>query len=110
MYSTAKIFVLPSYSENFGNTVLEAMIRKVPVCITPEVGLADEVISSGAGQVVAGNPEDFGNAIRGMINNQQLLDNMGEKGFACAIEKYSWDKIGTDMARAYSNLVNASHA
>jgi len=35
LYAAAKIFVLPSYSENFGNTVLEAMIRSIPVVVTP---------------------------------------------------------------------------
>jgi glycosyltransferase involved in cell wall biosynthesis len=50
-------------SENFGNTVLEAMRRRVPVVVTPEVGAADIVRESGGGIVVAGDPEPLGGAI-----------------------------------------------
>jgi len=44
LYAAAKIFVLPSYSENFGNTVLEAMIRKLPVMVTEEVGAKEYLL------------------------------------------------------------------
>src|SRR5262245_51367015 len=37
LFAAAQLFVLSSYSEHFGNTVLEAMRRGVPVVVTPEV-------------------------------------------------------------------------
>ena len=54
-----ELFVLSSYSENFGNTVLEAMRRRVPVVVTPEVGAAEIVRQSGGGIVAQGDAEDF---------------------------------------------------
>ena len=49
LFAAARVFVLTSYSENFGNTVLEAMRRRVPVVVTPEVGAAEIVRESGGG-------------------------------------------------------------
>ena len=57
LFAAARVFVLTSYSENFGNTVLEAMRRRVPVVVTPEVGAAEIVRESAGGIVVQGNAE-----------------------------------------------------
>ena len=49
LFRSAKVFVLPSYSENFANSILEAMQRGVPVVLTPEVGAAEIVQECGGG-------------------------------------------------------------
>ena len=63
LFAAARLFILSSYSENFGNTVLEAMRRRVPVVVTPEVGAAEIVRQSGAGIVAQGDAETLGAAI-----------------------------------------------
>src|SRR5262249_29381350 len=63
LFAAARLFVLPSYSENFGNAVLEAMRRGVPVIVTPEVGAAEIVRNAGGGLVVDGEAGPLGEAI-----------------------------------------------
>src|SRR3989344_2296449 len=46
------VFVLPSYSENFGMAVVEAMAFGLPVIITRNIGIASDVILAKAGLVV----------------------------------------------------------
>jgi glycosyltransferase involved in cell wall biosynthesis len=103
LFAAARLFVLPSYSENFGNTVLEAMRRGVPVVVTPEVGAAEIVRKSGAGLVVAGDPEPLGSAIGRLTADLNLARSMGEAGRHTAAH-FSWDQIATQMEDLYNSL------
>jgi glycosyltransferase involved in cell wall biosynthesis len=102
LFAAARLFVLPSYSENFGNTVLEAMRRGVPVIVTPEVGAAEIVRKSGAGLVVAGDPESLGSAIRGLTADLNLARSMGEAGRHTAA-RFSWDHVAAQMEDLYAS-------
>ena len=48
----AGMFVLPSYSENFGIAVIEAMAAGLPVIISDKVNIWREVQAGGAGRVI----------------------------------------------------------
>jgi glycosyltransferase involved in cell wall biosynthesis len=110
LYAAAKLFVLSSYSENFGNTVLEAMRRGVPVVVTPEVGAAEIVQASGGGLVVAGDPETFGAAMLRLIVDQSLARSMGEAGMRHAISHYSWARIAARTEDLYQSLMVPAHS
>jgi glycosyltransferase involved in cell wall biosynthesis len=109
LFAAARLFVLPSYSENFGNTVLEAMRRGVPVIVTPEVGAAEVVRTSGAGLVVAGDPEPLSSAIRLLIADLSLARSMGEVGRRHAVAHFSWDRVATQMEDLYNSLNHRAH-
>jgi glycosyltransferase involved in cell wall biosynthesis len=107
LFAAARLFVLPSYSENFGNTVLEAMRRSVPVVVTPEVGAAEIVRKSGAGLVVAGEPEPLSSAIRLLTADLNLARTMGEAGRRHTVAHFSWDKVAIQMEELYSSVKHA---
>jgi glycosyltransferase involved in cell wall biosynthesis len=50
-YKTSDLFILPSYYEGWGRTVVEAMAAKCPVIMT-NVGLANELLISGYNGIV----------------------------------------------------------
>src|SRR5215472_692462 len=105
LFAAARLFVLPSYSENFGNTVLEAMRRGVPVIVTPEVGAAEIVRTSGAGLVVAGDPEPLSSAIGRLTADLNLARSMGEAGRHTAA-RFSWDHVAAQMEHLYASLTH----
>lgn len=100
--------VLPSYNENFGNVVLEAMLMACPVVITPEVGLAETVTKTKCGVVAKGDPESFSKAIKEMLENPDQLKEMGMRGRAAAFECFEPKKIGEQMAALYKQISRSS--
>lgn len=105
LYAAAKLFVLPSYSENFGNTVLEAMRRALPVIVTPEVGAAEIVEKAGGGFAVPGQPEfSFAAAIDQLIADPSLTRSMGEAGQRYVLEHYTWPVIAEEMEGLYEGV------
>lgn len=100
----AQVLVLPSYSENFGNVVLEAMAAGRPVLVTPEVGVADIVRASRAGLVVDGDPVTLGAALTRMTADMTEANAMGARGRDVAIGRYTWDAVAAQMESVYERI------
>lgn len=109
LFRQAALFILPSYSENFGNAVLEAMLMGCPVVVTPEVGLAETVAESNAGLVVDGDPVSLGAAIVDLLNNGEKRIEMGAVGQRVARDHYCWANVARQMVVGYEDVV-AKHA
>lgn len=98
----AQALVLPSYSENFGNVVLEAMASGCPVIVTPEVGTADIIEEAGAGKVVPGDPDLLAAGIADLLVDPALRSVMGQRGRNAVANFYTWEAVAQRMESAYS--------
>ena len=101
LFRRALMLVLPSYSENFGNVVLEAMAAGCPVAVTPEVGAADIVRESGAGEVLDGDPAKLAAGICTLLSDPVALKRRGEKGREFVARRYTWEAVCLQMEAAY---------
>jgi glycosyltransferase involved in cell wall biosynthesis len=97
----ARLLALPSYNENFGIVVLEAMAAGCPVVVTPEVGLAPAVRESGAGMVVPGLPAVLAEAMGTLLADAGLRAHMGAAGRKAA-QDFSWPVIAQKMDEIYA--------
>jgi glycosyltransferase involved in cell wall biosynthesis len=99
-FAEADVFILPTYSENFGIAVAEALARGVPVITTTrapwqvlETHHCGWWVAPGVDGVAAGLSE-------AMAMPRDALAEMGVRGKKLVEEKYSWDRIGRDALRA----------
>jgi glycosyltransferase involved in cell wall biosynthesis len=105
LLSGADVFVLPSYSENFGNTVLESMALGCPVVVTPQVGLASKVEQTHAGLVVDGQPESIAEGINRLLDDQPTALKMGENGSRAARNEFSWTFVACQVFKKYQSVI-----
>jgi glycosyltransferase involved in cell wall biosynthesis len=108
VYERAEMFVLASYSENFGNVVAEAMAMGCPVVVTPEVGLARFVAEARAGIVTDGDPMSLSTAVQRLHGDAPLRKSMGIAGRLAVEKSLSWGGIALQLEAAYDDIITSS--
>ena len=101
----ADIFVLPSFSENFGIAVAEALANGLPVIITPDIQIAPEIATAKAGLVVPGEEEPLANAIAQLLASPQQRQILGENGKNLVKQRYSWRTIANNLADVHVSII-----
>jgi len=96
LFRHAGVFVLPSRSENFGNTVVEAMSYSLPVVVTPEVGAAEIVSEAGCGLVSPVG--EFAASINRLLSDPGTAQRAGSAGQAWARNHLLWPAVAGTMA------------
>ena len=104
-YKDANVFVLPSYSENFGMTVVEALAMNLPVIISKEVGISEEVEKAKAGLVIEKNVNETAAAILKILKNPSLAITMGNRGGELVKNEFPFDKITERFINQYQDVV-----
>jgi glycosyltransferase involved in cell wall biosynthesis len=104
VFAAARVVVLPSYSESFGNTVAEALLRGIPAIVTPEVGAAEAVIRSGGGLVADGAAQPLGAAIAALVDDPARAAAMGAAGRRYVQHHYAWPAVAGQMEALYEEL------
>jgi glycosyltransferase involved in cell wall biosynthesis len=106
-YADADVLLLPSLSENFGNTVLEAMAAGLPVVCTPGVGAGALVRAADCGLAIERKVDALADALRRLAADAGLRERMGAAGRAAAAE-HSWDAKAAEMEQVYASCVAAA--
>lgn len=106
----AEVFALPSYTENFGQVVAEAMASGVPVVISDQVNIWPEVSKAGAGLVVPCDAEATAQALRNVLDDPVRGRQMGNNGRRWVAEHLLWKVVAAQMASAYEEVVRDHNA
>lgn len=100
----ADLFVLPSYYENFGIAVAEAMAVGTPAVISNRVYIWQVVAAAAAGWVSACEVSDLVNQLREALQSPAERQRRGENARRLALEKYSWEAIARQMLQCYQSI------
>jgi len=106
VYDIADLFILPSYNEGFGLTVIEAYRQMTPV-ITTTATPFEEISDNDIGWYVEPTCGEVTNALENATKLEKSeLSSMGKKGFNLMKKRYSSDIVNHKMNTLYSWLIS----
>ena len=105
LLENADLFVLPSYYENFGIAVAEAMAVGTPVVISDGVYIWRDIKANLAGWVTNCQVEDLSKTLRLALQNAQERKTRGVNARRLASSKYSWQAIAQQTIQAYQQIL-----
>ncbi|HKI78387.1 MAG TPA: glycosyltransferase family 4 protein, partial [Ignavibacteriaceae bacterium] len=107
LYKRSTLFVLPSYSENFGMSVIEAMAWGTPILISNKVGIFREIENANAGVIVTTNADNVKNGILKLLNDDKYANQISENGKKLVKEKYNIEKVADQMIQQYTSIIRS---
>ena len=104
-YVDADVFVLPSYTENFGMVVAEALACATPVVISDQVNIHREVSGAGAGLVTRCDAGEVAEALCVLLADTPRRAAMGAAGRALVQRIWTWDVVAKQLTTEYERVI-----
>ncbi|MEK6589623.1 MAG: glycosyltransferase family 4 protein, partial [Nitrospinota bacterium] len=105
-YSNSSVFILPSIEEGLAMVIAEAMACGLPVIVTKNTG-GEEIVRNGIDGFII--PVRDSEAIKEKIlyfyENEDKRQEMGDSAREY-IKKFSWDRYGDEMVKAYKKVLS----
>lgn len=104
MFALSDVYVMPSVSEPFGISPLEAMRSNVPVVISKQSGVSE--VLKYALKVNFWDIDDMADAIYGLLHYEALSRMFRRYGLQ-EVENLKWDNAAQKVEKVYEELINA---
>jgi len=98
------LLALPSYHENFGLCVMEALACGVPVLVSPHVNLSDEIRAVGAGWIAAIGKAPIEAALKEALGSEMERTNRGSAGKTLSA-RFTWSEVARQLVNLYSDVL-----
>ena len=100
----ADVFVVPSQSESFGLSAVEALAAGIPTVISEGGAIADEVAANGAGIVVPLDAASMGDAIDRLLNDAGLASALSFRAAALVRSRYRPEAVTAELMKLYAEI------
>ena len=105
--SVADLFLLPSQSESFGLSALEAMACEVPVIATRVGGIPEVVEEGGCGYLFEiGDVKGMAEAANRVLSDDHARERLGRRGREIAVSRFATEKIIPQYEALYDRVVD----
>lgn len=104
LFNEAALYVLPSFSENFGIAVAEALAAGLPCVVSTGVALSTDIVEYAAGRAVAPEPEALAAAIVDLIQDRTALKNASSNAVRLANERFSMSAMRDRLTDLYNSV------
>lgn len=105
----ADVFVAPSYFENFGTTVVEAMAAGTPVIVSDQVYIWRDIVEPGGGSVTPCDAEALAAALIDLLADDERRARMAERSVDIARTRFDWDTVIPRLEETYRGLARKIH-
>ena len=102
-FGAASMFVLPSYSENFGIAVVEAMAAGLPCIVSDQVNIHRDISGQGA-IIVPCEVAPLARAIGELAADPVRARAMGVEARATARRLYNWPNVAAALEKFYEEV------
>jgi glycosyltransferase involved in cell wall biosynthesis len=100
-YQAADLFVLPSYTENFGMTVAEALASGVPAIVSKGAPWKEIEDKKAGWWIEIGVDPLVGCLEHALSQSSDVLGVMGRRGRNWMEEEFSWTRAASEMQEVY---------
>jgi glycosyltransferase involved in cell wall biosynthesis len=104
----ADLLVLPSYAENFGVAVVEAMTCALPVVISNKVNIWREIDQGRAGIVIGCDEKELSRALIRLLEDGNLRRELGENGRRLVEAKFTWTRAAEQLEALYESILTGA--
>lgn len=102
----AQVFLLPSYTENLGIALLEAMLCKMAVVISDKVNIFREIEENNAGFITHCEINELTKAMLSLHDDYTLRKRLGRNAQKFVMENYSWGKNISLLIQVYEKIIS----
>lgn len=104
----ADIFVLPSYQENFGVAIIEALACGTPVVISDQINIHESIRQAGVGTVIPTDVTALSEALKHWLDDDQMRLAAHEKARDFVLANYDWHTLARRWTQHYTGILESN--